>query len=108
MGWTRKILHRHNSGTITLSGPIMEACGFDKVSEVEVVQVDGGLLLKPARPVGGITFPFQVAERSCQDWNELQYMCGVMAGRINHAAMKTAGNGGEEANLDRDDPSQLF
>ena len=100
MGWTRKILHRHNSGTITLSGPIMEACGLDGVNEVEVTQVDGGILIKPVKPVGGITFPIQIAERLCEDWNELQWMCGQMAGRQlaeQMATMEAAGNGGDEA-----------
>ena len=96
--------------SVTFSTGLLQSVGMD-VDDIEVTLLDGEIRIRPAKPVGAITFPIQIAERLCEDWNELQWMCGQMAGRqlaAQRAALETAGNGGDEANDDHDDPSTLF
>ena len=86
--------------SLTFSTSLLQSVGMD-IENVEVTLSEGEIRIKAVKPVGGITFPIQIAERLCEDWNELQWMCGQMAGRQLAAQMASlevdaSGNGGDE------------
>ena len=68
--WKRKILHRHNSGTVVLNGEIMAASGLDGVDAVEVSIVPGGVLIHPVKEGVWMT----VAGIDCFTWEDVAWV----------------------------------
>ena len=72
--WRRKLLHRHNSGTLVLSGTIMSLAGLENAKEVEI-KVDNGILtVRPIAP-GAIT---SIIGIDCFTWEDVEYVGRMM------------------------------
>ena len=65
--WSRKILHRNGSGTITLNRKMMEDAGWSGVESVNVeIGADGVVTMRPASPGVLVT----ISGKPCYTWEE--------------------------------------
>ena len=95
--WTRKVLHRHNSGTITLPGNIMSAADFSGVNEVEISISGDGILIRPVSSV-----LVTISGKPCYTWEEAAW--AVEAERAKEQEAMYAEDGGAVGAQNADHP----
>ena len=89
--WTRKVLHRHNSGTITLPGNIMSAADFSGVNEVEISISGDGILIRPVSSV-----LVTISGKPCYTWEEAAWAVEAERAKEQEAMYAEDGDGGVE------------
>ena len=95
-----------NGIALAFTGKTLSDLGLDGPCELDVSVSDGAIVLRKVQPAE--LFPLRFNGWTFHNWEEVYQCSGNQLQRIATEQSETAGNGGEEANLDRDDPSQLF
>ena len=91
--WSRKVLHRNGSGTITLNRKMMEDAGWSGVLSVGVeIGADGVVTMRPASPGVLVT----ISGKPCYTWEEAAWAVEAERAKEQEALYAEDDGGGVE------------